>query len=79
MSAHTVLGEQIEDRHVTVLQILEEKPLTAGKVKVKIDAEAMANDIDDKGSVRIYDIYFDTDKATIKDKSESVKNRPPQE
>jgi outer membrane protein OmpA-like peptidoglycan-associated protein len=51
---------------------VEEKPMETGKVKVNIDAEAMANDIDEKGSVRIYGVHFDTDKATIKEKSEST-------
>ena len=70
VSAHTVLRG---DKHpATALQVVEEKPMETGKVKVDIDAEAMANDLDEKGSVRIYGIYFDTDKATIKEDSESV-------
>ena len=70
VSAHTVLRG---DKHpATALQIVEEKPMETGKVKVNIDAEAMANDIDEKGSVRIYGVHFDTDKATIKEKSEST-------
>ncbi|MBS3771420.1 MAG: OmpA family protein [Bacteroidales bacterium] len=74
VSAHTLLsGYADEDNQpVTLLQILEEKPMETGKVKVNIDAQAMANDIDEKGSVRIYGINFDTDKATIKEDSESV-------
>ncbi len=56
----------------TALQVVEEKPMETGKVKVEIDAETMANDIDEKGTVRIYGIHFDTDKATIKEKSEST-------
>ncbi len=55
-----------------VLQIVEEKPMETGKVEVKIDAGAMTNDINEKGSVRIYGIYFDTDESTIKDESEST-------
>ncbi len=74
VSAHTLLsGYADEDNQpVTLLQILEEKPMTTGKVKVNIDAQAMAKDIEEKGSVRIYGIRFDTDKATIKEKSEST-------
>ncbi len=55
-----------------LLLIVEEKPMETGKVRVQIDAEAMARDIDEKGSVRIYGIYFDTDEATIQEKSEPV-------
>ncbi|MCF8338247.1 MAG: OmpA family protein, partial [Bacteroidales bacterium] len=70
VSAHTV---RRGDKHpATALQVVEEKPMETGKVKVEIDAETMANDIDKKGSVRIYGIHFDTDKATIKEKSEST-------
>ncbi|MBS3819396.1 DUF4892 domain-containing protein [bacterium] len=70
VSAHTVLRG---DKHpATALQVVEEKPMETDKVQVEIDAETMANDIDEKGSVRIYGIYFDTDKATIKKKSETA-------
>ncbi|MGM0613352.1 MAG: OmpA family protein [Bacteroidota bacterium] len=74
VSSHTLISEHadFDKQVVTALQILEEKPMETGKVKVEIDAETMANDIDDKGSVRIYGIHFDTDKATIKEKSEST-------
>ncbi len=72
VSAHTLLSNKYDGRPVTGLQILEEKPMPTGKVQVDIDAEAMAEDIHEKGSVRIYGIHFDTDKATIKAKSESV-------
>ena len=72
VSAHTLLSEIFDDRPATALQILEEKPMTTGKVKVNIDAQAMANDIDEKGSVRIYGVHFDTDKAKIKEKSETT-------
>jgi len=74
VSAHTLLSEWADkdNQPVTLLQILEEKPMETGKVKVDIDAQAMADDIDEKGSVRVYGIHFDTDKATIKEKSEST-------
>ena len=58
----------------SMLIILEEQPMETGKVQVQIDAETMARDIDEKGSVRIYGIYFDTDEATIQDKSEPALN-----
>ncbi len=72
VSAHTVLSETFDDRPATALQILEEKPMETGKVKVDIDAQAMAEDIEEKGTVRIYGIHFDTDKAIIKKKSRST-------
>ncbi|MDZ7741217.1 MAG: OmpA family protein [Bacteroidota bacterium] len=74
VSAHTMLSEWADEDNqpVTALQILKEKPMTTGKVKVEINAEAMAEDIDEKGSVRIYGIHFDTDKATIKEDSKST-------
>lgn len=74
VSAHTMISEHAdEDRQpATLLQVLEEKPMTTGKVKVDISSKAMAEDIEEKGSVRLYGIHFDTDKATIKEKSEST-------
>ncbi len=74
VSAHTWISDYADEDNqpVTTLQVLEEKPMETGKVNVEIDARAMANDIDEKGSVRIYGIHFDTDKATIKEKSEST-------
>ena len=74
VSAHTLLSEWADEDNqpVTLLQILEEKPMETGKVNVEINAEAMAEDIDEKGSVRIYGIHFDTDNATIKENSEST-------
>ncbi len=56
----------------TALQVVEEKPMETGKVEVDLDPGTMSQNIDEKGSVRIYGIHFDTDKATIKQKSEST-------
>lgn len=64
--------EELADHPVTLIQILEEKPMDTGKVKVNIDAETMANDIEKTGSVRIYGIHFETGQADIKPKSEST-------
>ncbi|MGM0599201.1 MAG: OmpA family protein [Candidatus Rifleibacteriota bacterium] len=74
VSAHTWISSwaDFDNQAVTALQILEEKPMTTGKVNVEIDEEKMEKDIDEKGSVSIYGIHFDTNKATIKQKSESV-------
>lgn len=74
VSAHTVLGELVDDRPVTALQILEEKPLETGMVQVDVNARAMAEGIDEEGGVRIYGIHFDTDEATIQEGSESTLN-----
>ncbi len=52
-----------------LLQVVEEKPMPTGKVEVKINSEAMKEDIEEGGSVRIYGIHFDTDEATIKEES----------
>ena len=60
------------DKTRTLLLIVEEMPMETDKVEVEIDAEDMAEDIDKKGSVSIYGILFDTDKATIKKESEST-------
>ncbi|MGM0378030.1 MAG: OmpA family protein [Bacteroidota bacterium] len=74
VSSHTLISghADFDNQVVTALQILEEKPMTTGKVKVDINAKAMAEDIEEQGSVRLYGIHFDTDKATIKEKSEST-------
>jgi len=72
VSAHTLLSQRFDNRPGTALQVLEEKPMDTGKVQVDINAEAMAEDIEKTGSVRVYGIHFDTDKATIREESESV-------
>ncbi|MGM0498145.1 MAG: OmpA family protein [Bacteroidota bacterium] len=74
VSSHTWISDWADEDNqpVTALQILEDKPMETGKVKVEISSEVMAEDIDEKGSVRIYGIHFDNDEATIKEKSESV-------
>lgn len=64
------IKEELKDRPVTLLQIVEEKAMETGKVLV--DAEAMAKNIDRLGSVRLYGIHFDIDKAKIKENSEST-------
>ncbi|MEC9493383.1 OmpA family protein [Flexistipes sp.] len=74
VSAHIWISDNADAdwQPVTALQILEEKPMKSGKIKVDINAETMAKDIEETGSVRIYGIHFDTDKATIKEESEST-------
>lgn len=69
VSLHTALKGQ---NPYSLLQVVEEKPMDAGKVKVEISADDMAKDIDKKGSVRLYGIHFDTDKAIIKENSEAT-------
>lgn len=73
VSVHTRLSTHEWEKHpVTGLQIVEEKPMDTGKVTVTINAEAMAKDLNETGKVLLYGIHFDTDKATIKPKSEST-------
>jgi OOP family OmpA-OmpF porin len=54
----------------TFLGIVESKPMETGLVKV--DADALANEIDRTGHASIYGIYFDTDKAAVKPESEQA-------
>ncbi|MEF8816608.1 MAG: OmpA family protein [Salinibacter sp.] len=75
VSAHTLLNDTYDDldgRPVTALQIVEEKPMATGKVEVNLDAEAMAEDLEEAGTTRLYGIHFDTGEATIKPESEST-------
>lgn len=53
---------------VTLLEIVETKPLETGKVTVT--AETLAKDLQAAGHVAVYGIYFDTDQAEIKAGSE---------
>ncbi|MFW6160993.1 MAG: OmpA family protein [Acidobacteriota bacterium] len=64
--------EELVGHPITLIQVLEEKPMDTGKVNVNLDAAAMAKDLDETGKVRLYGIHFDTDKATIKPSSEST-------
>lgn len=54
----------------TFLGIVESKPMEEGLVK--IDADALANEIERTGHASIYGIYFDTDKADVKPESEQA-------
>ena len=54
----------------TFLGIVEAKPMETGLVKV--DADALADEIDRTGHASIYGIYFDTDKADVKPESEQA-------
>jgi len=64
--------EELAGHPITLLQIVEEKPMAAGMVQVNLNAKAMAEDLDKTGKIRLYGIHFDTDKATIKPTSEST-------
>ncbi len=66
--ALTVSQTQPADGPGIQLDIVEEEPMEEGKIAV--DADAMAIEIDQSGSVSIQEIYFDTGKATLKDESE---------
>jgi len=54
----------------TFLGIVESKPMETGLVKV--DANALANEIDRTGHASIYGIYFDSNKADVKPESEQA-------
>jgi len=75
VTARTILHTHYDDlkqRPVTELQIIEEKPMETGMVEVSLSAEAMADNIENTGKVRIYGIHFDVNKATIKTESAPV-------
>jgi len=52
------------------LDIIETKPMETGLIKV--NAEALAKDIEQTGHASIYGIYFDTGKADVKPQSEEA-------
>jgi len=54
----------------TFLGIVESKPMETGLVKV--DADALANEIDRTGHASIYGIHFNTNKANVKPESEQA-------
>lgn len=64
--------EELAGQPVTLLQIVEEKPMATGKVTASLEAAAMAEDLREAGTVRLYGIHFDTDEATIQPESEST-------
>ncbi|MGE0682305.1 MAG: OmpA family protein [Candidatus Binatia bacterium] len=68
-AVYIVLGatQYKQDEIVTLLDIIEQRPMEDNLVTV--DAEAMSKDIDLYGKVALYGIYFDHDKATIKPES----------
>ncbi len=68
---HTHYNE-LAQRPVTELQIIEKKNMETGKVNVSLSAKAMAKDIENTGKVRIYGIHFDVNKASIKSESAST-------
>lgn len=74
VSTHTLLSERFDDHPAIALQIFVEKPMTTGMVQVTMDADAMASGLDESGKVLLYGIHFDTDEATLQEKSEPVLN-----
>ncbi len=55
---------------IALLEIIEMQPLETGMVTVT--ADVMARDIDSKGHISLYGIYFETDKSEIKPGSEEM-------
>ncbi len=66
--AYKPTGGKTANKAYTQLDIVEIAPMQESMVKV--DADAMAEQIFDTGSISIYGIYFDFDKADIKPESE---------
>lgn len=62
----------LADRPNTILQVVEEKPMDTGKTEATLSADAMAEDLEEEGTVQIYGIHFDTDEATVRDESAST-------
>lgn len=56
-----------QDEIIALVDIIEQKPMEDNLITV--DADAMAKDIDVYGKVALYGIYFDHDKASIKQES----------
>ena len=61
---------ELSKRPVTLLQIIESKPMDTNMVQV--DAEAIGKGIDSTGHMAIYGVEFDTGSATIKPASAVV-------
>lgn len=78
VSAYTALHsppnghKELYDQPITILQIVEEKPMATGKVEADLSAEVMAEDLNEAGTARLYGIHFATDEATIEPESEST-------
>lgn len=62
--------QETHNRVLTLLDVIETKPMEAGMVTV--DAAAMAKDISATGHVALYGIHFDTNSAEIKSESDST-------
>ncbi|MGZ5904371.1 MAG: OmpA family protein [Reyranella sp.] len=58
---------EAKDRVAVLLDVVEDKPMEAKMVTV--DAATMAKDIAATGRVALYGLYFDTDKAELKQES----------
>jgi outer membrane protein OmpA-like peptidoglycan-associated protein len=54
------------------VQIVEAKPMDAGKVSASLNAADMAKGIAADGKVAVYGLYFDTDKSAIKPESKAA-------
>jgi len=77
-----VLLEVNQKNTHNILVVVESRPMETGLVKV--DADALLNDIERTGHATIYGIYFETNKADVKPESKQalgeiarlLKNRP---
>jgi OmpA-OmpF porin, OOP family len=67
---NTSEGGSRKDQIFFQLDVIESTPMDTGMVD--IDAETMAREISETGSVSLYGIHFDTDRTDIKSESEST-------
>ncbi len=58
---------ETKDRVAVLLDVVQDKPMD--EKMVTVDAAKMAQDIDTTGRVALYGLYFDTDKAELKQES----------
>jgi OOP family OmpA-OmpF porin len=64
---NSIYCDALNGRTIAVVHVLEKKPRE--QKMVKVDAAAMARSIEKDGSISLYGIYFDTNKAELKPES----------
>jgi len=62
--------KELNNRTIAVVNVVE--PKARDKKMVVVEAAEMENTIDAQGSISLYGIYFDTDKANIKPESDAT-------
>lgn len=59
-----------DENPVAQIDIIEERPMEEGLIKVDVDAEFLAREIQHAGHVSVHGIFFDTGKSDIRPESE---------